>query len=46
MFGGVARFEGRFPSARAELRIAAAGPLVSLLLGVALSLAASRGATA
>jgi Zn-dependent protease len=34
LFGGVARFRGMFPSAGAELRIAIAGPLVSLLLGV------------
>ena len=34
VFGGVARFHGRFPSGGAELRIAAAGPLVSLVLGV------------
>ncbi len=34
LFGGVARFGGVFPSAPAELRIALAGPLVSLLLGV------------
>jgi Zn-dependent protease len=33
LFGGVARFKGMFPSAGAELRIAVAGPLVSLLLG-------------
>ncbi|HEX5980417.1 MAG TPA: site-2 protease family protein [Thermoleophilaceae bacterium] len=33
LFGGVARFSGMFPSARAELRIALAGPLVSLVLG-------------
>ncbi|MGD9694856.1 MAG: site-2 protease family protein [Thermoleophilia bacterium] len=33
LFGGVARFTGMFPSAGAEFRIAAAGPLVSLLLG-------------
>ena len=32
--GGVARFTGMFPSASAELRIAPAGPLVSLLLGL------------
>lgn len=32
MFGGVARFGGMFPSAGAEFRIAAAGPLVSLIL--------------
>ena len=34
VFGGVARFKGEFPSAGAELRIALAGPIVSLLLGV------------
>ncbi|MBN1530012.1 MAG: site-2 protease family protein, partial [Thermoleophilaceae bacterium] len=34
LFGGVARFKGMFPSARAELRIALAGPAVSLLLGL------------
>lgn len=33
LFGGVARFKGMFPSAGAELRIAVAGPLVSLALG-------------
>lgn len=33
LFGGVARFRGMFPSAGAELRIALAGPAVSLLLG-------------
>jgi Zn-dependent protease len=33
LFGGVARFRGMFPSAGAELRIAIAGPLVSLVLG-------------
>ncbi len=34
LMGGVARFGGgRFPSARAELRIAIAGPLVSLVIG-------------
>ena len=36
LFGGVARFKGMFPSAGAEFRIAIAGPLVSLALGVAL----------
>jgi Zn-dependent protease/CBS domain-containing protein len=36
LFGGVARFQGMFPSARAELRIALAGPAVSLALGAAL----------
>ena len=34
LFGGVARFKGMFPSASAEFRIAIAGPVVSLLLGV------------
>jgi Zn-dependent protease len=34
LFGGVARFKGRFPSAGAEFRIAIAGPLVSLALGL------------
>ena len=34
LFGGVAQFKGRFPSAGAELRIAIAGPLVSLALGL------------
>jgi len=44
VLGGVARFSGAFPSAGAELRIALAGPLVSLVLGVvflALALALS-----
>lgn len=35
LFGGVARFRGEFPSAGAELRIAIAGPAVSLVLGLA-----------
>ena len=34
LFGGVARFKGMFPSAGAEFRIAIAGPIVSLVLGV------------
>jgi Zn-dependent protease/CBS domain-containing protein len=34
LFGGVAQFKGMFPSAGAEFRIAVAGPLVSLGLGV------------
>ena len=34
VFGGVAKFRGSFPSAGAEFRIAIAGPLVSLALGV------------
>lgn len=39
LFGGVARFKGMFPSADAELRIALAGPAVSLAIGVACVLA-------
>jgi len=35
LFGGVATFKGMFPSAGAEFRIAIAGPLVSLALGLA-----------
>jgi Zn-dependent protease len=35
LFGGVARFKGGFPSAGAEFRVAIAGPLVSLALGIA-----------
>jgi Zn-dependent protease/CBS domain-containing protein len=35
LFGGVAAFKGMFPSAGAEFRIAIAGPLVTLVLGVA-----------
>ncbi len=34
LFGGVARFRGMFPSAGAEFRIAIAGPIVSLAIGV------------
>ena len=34
LFGGVAKIAGEFPSAGAEFRMAAAGPLVSLILGV------------
>jgi Zn-dependent protease/CBS domain-containing protein len=34
LFGGVAQFKSGFPSAGAEFRIAIAGPLVSLALGV------------
>ena len=44
LFGGVAKFKGMFPSAGAEFRIAIAGPLVSLLVGlVFLGLAAFVG---
>jgi Zn-dependent protease/CBS domain-containing protein len=35
LFGGVARLKGEIPSAGAELRIALAGPLVTLVLAVA-----------
>jgi Zn-dependent protease/CBS domain-containing protein len=35
LFGGVATFRGGFPSAGAEFRVAVAGPLVSLALGIA-----------
>ncbi|HSC90081.1 MAG TPA: site-2 protease family protein [Gaiellaceae bacterium] len=34
LFGGVAKFKGMFPSAGAEFRIAIAGPIVSLLIGL------------
>ena len=40
LFGGVARFRGMFPSAGAELRIALAGPAVSLVIGVVCSVLA------
>jgi Zn-dependent protease/predicted transcriptional regulator len=40
LFGGVATFKGMFPSAGAEFRIAIAGPLVSLGLGLAFMAAA------
>ncbi len=40
LFGGVARFKGSFPSAGGEFRIAIAGPLVSLAIGVACVLVA------
>ena len=36
VFGGVARFSGMFPSAGAELRVALAGPLVTLVIGAVL----------
>jgi len=36
LFGGVARFEGFFPSGAAEIRVALAGPAVSLVLGLGL----------
>ena len=40
LFGGVAKIAGEFPSAGAELRIAIAGPLVSLTIGLAFVIAA------
>ena len=40
LFGGVAKFKGMFPSAGAELRIALAGPAVSLVIGIACTLVA------
>src|SRR4029453_2956895 len=40
LFGGVAQFKGTFQSAGAEFRIAIAGPLVSLVMGVLFVLAA------
>jgi Zn-dependent protease/CBS domain-containing protein len=42
LFGGVAKFRGMFPSAGAEFRIAIAGPLVSLVIGVVCVLVAWR----
>jgi Zn-dependent protease/CBS domain-containing protein len=36
LFGGVAKFRGTFPSAGAEFRIAIAGPVVTLVIAVAL----------
>jgi Zn-dependent protease/CBS domain-containing protein len=44
LFGGVSQFKGGFPSAGAEFRIAIAGPLVSLVLGVVFVLIAIAGA--
>jgi Zn-dependent protease/CBS domain-containing protein len=43
LFGGVAQFKGTFPSAGAEFRIAIAGPLVSLGLGIGFVLLALAG---
>ena len=43
LFGGVARFKGAFPSAGAEFRVAIAGPLVSLALGILFVLLALAG---
>ncbi len=41
LFGGVATFRGMFPNAGAEFRIAIAGPLVTLVLGVGFALTAA-----
>lgn len=38
--GGLTRFPGGFPTARAELRVASAGPVVTLILGVAFGVVA------
>ncbi|HEV3407103.1 MAG TPA: site-2 protease family protein [Gaiellaceae bacterium] len=46
LFGGVAKFRGMFPSAGAEFRIAVAGPLVSLALGLLFSVGAWAISTA
>jgi Zn-dependent protease/CBS domain-containing protein len=43
LFGGVSEFKTRFTSAGAEFRIAIAGPLVSLVLGVVFVLIALAG---
>jgi Zn-dependent protease len=43
LFGGVARFSGNFPNAGAEFRIAVAGPVVTLVLGVLFVLLAGLG---
>jgi Zn-dependent protease len=43
LFGGVAAFRGSFPSGGAEFRVAVAGPIVSLLLGVLFILIALIG---
>src|SRR5712691_6394044 len=41
LFGGVASFRGMFPSAAAELRVAVAGPAVSLVVGTGFVLLAA-----
>ena len=43
LFGGVARFEGMFPSPGAEFRVAIAGPLVSLLLAIGFAVISLAG---
>jgi PDZ domain-containing secreted protein/CBS domain-containing protein len=39
LFGGVARFQGTFPSAGAEFRIAVAGPLMSIAIAAGFAVA-------
>lgn len=46
LFGGVARFEGMFPTAGAEFRIAIAGPVVSVFLAGLFLLAAAGARSA
>ncbi|MGQ0680662.1 MAG: site-2 protease family protein [Actinomycetota bacterium] len=46
LFGGVARFEGMFPTPGAEFRVAIAGPVVSLILAILFALGAWAGALA
>lgn len=43
LFGGVARFKGMFPSARAEFGIAIAGPVVTLVIAALFGLPALAG---
>jgi Zn-dependent protease/CBS domain-containing protein len=43
LFGGVAELKGSFPSPGAEFRVAIAGPLVSLVLGVGFMVLALAG---
>ncbi|MDQ3874152.1 MAG: site-2 protease family protein [Actinomycetota bacterium] len=40
LFGGVAQFKGQFPNAGAEFRVAIAGPVVTLVVGVGFLLVA------
>src|SRR5262245_40076468 len=44
LFGGVSQLKGRFASPGAEFRVAFAGPLVSIVLGVLFALIALLGA--
>jgi Zn-dependent protease len=43
MLGGVARLDGEFPTPRAQLRVAVAGPTMSVALGLAFGVAAVGG---